>query len=420
MKYGLIGEKLGHSFSKVIHERLLTNYEYKLQELQKDEVDAFMKAKAFDAINVTIPYKQTVIPYLDELDAAAKQIGAVNTIVNRNGVLTGYNTDYLGFKYTLDKHQIHIKNKKVLILGNGGASKAIQAVIHNEQPRSVVLVDLVLGEGITTLDDVYQNHLDCEVIINTTPVGMYPHVDASPVDVSLFKSCFACVDAVYNPLRTNFVLQAQSLGMKGISGLEMLVAQAKYALEFFKDIVIDESEIDRIYKELLIESSNVVIIGMPSSGKTTIGKQLSEALHKTFIDIDEEIVKFIQMTIPAFFKLEGEAAFREIESKICKEVSLKNNCIISCGGGIVKNVENIKNLKHNGIILGIHRDIDKLISDDTRPLSSSKAAIQALYDEREHLYRSSRELYVENNGLLEDATARAVALYKENIGLLNQ
>lgn len=420
MQFGLIGEKLGHSFSKVIHEQLIDNYKYTLKEIKKEDLDAFMKAKDFQAINVTIPYKQDVLPYLDFIDDAAKQIGAVNTIVNRNGVLTGYNTDYLGFQYTLDKHEIDVENKKVLIMGNGGASKAIQAVIQNRLPREMLVVDIVKGDNILTLEEVYKNHIDCEVIINTTPVGMYPAVDASPLDLSKFEACTACVDAIYNPLRTNLVLQAQALHKKGISGLEMLVAQAKYALERFKDITIDESEIDRIYKQLLLESSNVVFIGMPSSGKSTIAKEVAQQLNKTLIDIDEEIVKEVQMDIPTYFKEYGETQFRKIESEICARVSVRNNCVISCGGGIIKKEENIINLKHNGIIMGIHRDLDKLISDDTRPLSSSKETIQALFEERESLYRSSRELYLENNTTLEDASKRAVSLYQENIGILNQ
>lgn len=420
MKYGLIGEKLGHSYSKIIHEQLIDNYEYELHPLEKNEVDTFMKEKTFSAINVTIPYKQTVIPYLDEMSDAAKQIGAVNTVVNKNGKLIGYNTDYLGFQYTLQKHDIQIKDKKVLIMGNGGASKAIQAVIHNQEPKEVVIVDIVKADGILSIEEVYAEHLDCEVIVNTTPIGMFPKTDGTSVDITRFKNCVACIDAVYNPLRTDFVLTAQALGIKGINGLEMLVAQAKYALEFFKDIKIDDSEIDRIYKEILLETSNVVLIGMPSCGKTTVGRRLAKKLDKEFIDIDTRIVDEIKMPISEFFEKNGEPAFREIESRICKEVSMKANCVISCGGGIVKNEMNVFYLKHNGLIVYLDRDIEKLISDDSRPLSSSKEAVATLWKERDPLYRSSRELVVDNNGSIESTVQNICKEYKEHITEINR
>ena len=420
MKYGLIGEKLGHSYSKIIHEQLIDNYKYELQPLDKNELASFMKEKNFSAINVTIPYKQTILPYLDEISDTAKQIGAVNTVVNKEGKLIGYNTDYLGFVYTLKKHNLQIKDKKVLIMGNGGASKAIQTAIYNEQPKEVVIVDLVKEAGILSIEEVYTNHLDCEVIINTTPIGMYPKIDGTSVDITKFKNCFACIDAVYNPLRTDFVLSAQALGIKGINGLEMLVAQAKYALELFKNITIEDSEINRIYKEILLETSNIVLIGMPSCGKSTIGRKLAKKLNKEFIDIDTKIVEEIQMPISEYFAKNGEPAFREIETRICKEVSIKTNCIISCGGGIVKNKKNIFHLKHNGLIVHLNRDIEKLISDDSRPLSSSKEAIAKLWKERDSLYRSSGELIIDNNGCMESTIQNICEEYKKHITDINQ
>ncbi|MDF9825273.1 shikimate dehydrogenase [Breznakia sp. PF5-3] len=419
MKYGLIGEHLGHSYSKLIHEQLVDNYEYELHPLAKEQLDAFMKAKAFAAINVTIPYKQDVIPYLDEIDDVAKKINAVNTIVNRGGKLVGYNTDYLGFLYTLKKHGISLQDKKVLVMGNGGASQAIQAVVDSEKAKTMIVVDIVPDDNVISLNEVYEKHLDCEVIINTTPIGMYPNINGVSVDITKFKNCTACIDAIYNPLRTEFVLIAQQLGIKGISGLEMLVAQAKYALELFKDITIDDAEIDRIYRELLLETSNLVLIGMPSCGKSTLGKELSEKLNKKFIDIDNEIVKRIDMSIADYFKAFGEEAFRKIESEVCKEIASENNAVISCGGGIVKNPENIFNLKHNGLIMYVHRDLENLISDHTRPLSSTKEDILKLFEERDCLYRSSRELYVENNKSIELAVKEASEIYKENITILN-
>lgn len=249
MDYGLIGEKLGHSFSKEIHEKL-ADYTYTLQPLAKDDFPLFMKVREFKAINVTIPYKQDVIPYLDELDENARSIGAVNTIVNKENKLIGHNTDFYGFLYTIEHNHINITHKKVIILGNGGASKAVIAVIKHLKAKEFIIVNRTIKDGVITYEDCYKNHLDGEIIINTTPVGMYPNVDSSPVDVSLFTKCDAVIDIIYNPLQTNLLLQAESLGMKAVNGLEMLIAQAKYAVEYFLDIKIDDKVIDKIYKEM--------------------------------------------------------------------------------------------------------------------------------------------------------------------------
>ena len=251
MEYGLIGEKLGHSYSKIIQEKLLEDYTYEIHPIEKEDLDAFMKAKAFKGINVTIPYKQSVIPYLDEMDEAAKKIGAVNTIVNKDGLLKGYNTDYYGFLYTLDKNNIEIKDKKVLVVGDGGASKAIQAAVLAKHPKQLIITNRTPHENTISMKEVYVNHTDCDVIINTTSVGMYPNIDNNPIDVSKFSELKAVIDIIYNPLCTKFLLQGKELGIPYVNGLEMLVAQAKYALEHFKDISIEDSEINRIYKELL-------------------------------------------------------------------------------------------------------------------------------------------------------------------------
>lgn len=322
MEYGLIGEKLGHSYSKLIQEKLIENYTFEIHPIAKENLDAFMKEKSFKGINVTIPYKQNVIPYLDTLDAASKKIGAVNTIVNKDGKLTGHNTDYYGFKYMLDHHNIDITNKKVLVMGNGGASKAIQAVLQDGNASQMLIVDLVLNEGVITLEEVYEKHLDVDVIVNTTPLGMYPKVEASCVDVSLFTKAFACVDVVYNPFHTSFTLQAKQLGLIAVSGLEMLVAQAKYALEYFKDIQIDDCEIDRIYKEILLETLNYVITSDTISQDTL--NEVSTLLQKEVIDI-------------------RNASMDEI-----KTACIKNNVILVCSKE-TNNNEVLYNLTRNGI-----------------------------------------------------------------------
>jgi shikimate dehydrogenase len=252
MEYGLIGEKLGHSYSKIIHEKL-ADYDYAITPLSKEEFEIFMKARAFKAINVTIPYKKEVIPYLDVLDDNARQIGAVNTIVKRDGVLFGHNTDFPGFLYMVQHNGVDIAGKKVVVLGNGGAAKAVLAVLEFLEAGEIIIVKLSGGDGVITYGECQKFHSDTQVIINTSPVGMYPKIDASPIDLSLYKECEAVLDIIYNPLKTKLLLQAEELGIKAVNGLEMLVAQAKYAVEYFLDKAIDDTVIDEVYHMILKE-----------------------------------------------------------------------------------------------------------------------------------------------------------------------
>lgn len=252
MEYGLIGEKLGHSFSKEIHEKL-ADYQYNITPLTREEFPEFMKARDFKAINVTIPYKCDVIPYLDEMDSNAKSIGAVNTIVNKEGKLIGHNTDFSGFLYMVEHHKVTIEGKKILVIGNGGASKAVIAVLNHLQVKEIIIIDIVSGPGVITKEEAVKNHTDVEVIINTSPVGMYPNVDQSPIDLTLFPHCKAVLDIIYNPLQTKFTKQASELGMQAVNGLEMLVGQAKYAVEFFLDKSIDDDVIDPIYHQIMTD-----------------------------------------------------------------------------------------------------------------------------------------------------------------------
>lgn len=285
MEYGLIGEHLGHSYSKLIQEKLLDNYTYEIQEVSKEDLDSFMKKREFKAINVTIPYKQAVIPYLEEMDQAARKIGAVNTIVNRNGKLYGYNTDYYGFRYMVETHGISLKGKKVLVLGNGGASQAIQAVVHDLGACEMIITDLLLKDNVISIEEAYKNHTDVNIIINTTPMGMYPKVHGIAVDLSKFKKCEAVFDCIYNPQDTEFTLQAKERGIKiAVTGLEMLVGQAKRALEFFKDIEIEDKQIDRIYREILFETSNVVLVDV----NMDTALQVARELKKECIVLDSE------------------------------------------------------------------------------------------------------------------------------------
>ncbi len=415
MKYGLIGEKLGHSFSKIIHEQL-ADYTYNLIPLTKDSFHKFMVQRDFAAINVTIPYKEMVIPYLDCIDPKAEAIGAVNTIVHRNNKLYGYNTDYDSFRYMLVKHRINPLGKKVLMLGKGGAAKACIAVVKDMGAKEVLTVYYKENPDTISYESCYEDHLDAEIIINTTPVGMYPNTDNSPIDLSQFRNLEAVVDVVYNPLRTKFVLDGTSKGVTAVGGLEMLIGQAKCAVEIFLGKKIDDTIIQKLYTSILEERSNLVLIGMSGCGKTTLGKKAAQQLSKTFIDIDEEIVKEIKMPISEYFIKMGEPAFREIEKTLVHKFAQQNGLVISTGGGVIKDTENIKTLKQNGRILWIKRDVSLLESGNGRPLVPDAEATFRLYQERLPLYLAAAEMISENNTTLEEGLESLLSKYIQIIG----
>lgn len=395
MEYALIGEKLGHSFSKIIHEKL-ADYTYELCPLAKDELDAFMKAKQFKAINVTIPYKQDVIPYCDVLDDSAKRIGVVNTIVNRDGKLFGYNTDFAGFLYNLNAHGITLKDKKVMICGSGGTCKTVTAVAEYMGANEILVVSRSKKENIVTYEECIR-HKDVDVIVNASPKGMYPNNGESPLDLSNFPNCKVVVDVIYNPLKTGLLQQAEQLGMKAVNGLEMLVAQAKFAVEHFLSTEIENDKIDQITLELLKQLTNIVLIGMPSSGKTLTGKALCKYIDKTFVDTDAVIVERSGMSIKEMFARHGEAYFRKWEHDVIEELSKQNGLIIATGGGAIKNEENIQNLKQNGVVMFIDRDLEHLLVTDDRPLSKDANSVAKLYEERYPLYTKYGDLRVPNN-----------------------
>lgn len=411
MRYGLIGEKLGHSFSKEIHERI-ADYTFDLIPLEKDEFHAFMEKKDFTALNVTIPYKKDVIPYLDELDEHARAIGAVNTIVNKNGKLIGYNTDFTGFHYMVKKHNVIMKDKKVLIIGNGGASAAIQAVVKHEEAKDMIIVDVVPGNGAISYDECFANHLDAEVIINTSPIGMYPRIGNAPIDITMFHKCEAVMDVIYNPILTRLCFEAQEEGIQRVNGLEMLIAQAKQSVEHFLDKHIDDAIIDEIYQDMLKERCNIVLIGMPSAGKTTIGKMLEQRMHKEFIDLDDVIIEKAGKSIPEIFEESGEAGFRAIETEVSIELAKTNNKIIATGGGTIKHKVNMDYLRLNGITIFIDRDVDKLISSDpNRPLSKSMEALQQMHKERLPLYQKYAAYIAMNNDDIEKTVDEIESAY---------
>ena len=393
MEYGCIGEKLGHSFSKIIHNEL-ANYNYELCEIAKEDLNDFMTKADFKAINVTIPYKESVLPYLYEIDEQAKIIGAVNTIVNVNGKLLGFNTDFFGMTALIKRAGITLENKKVLILGSGGTSKTAFAVARSMNASCVLRVSRKPSDEMVTYEEVYKNHCDAEIIINTTPCGRYPENDCVAINLNSFSNLCGVVDAVYNPLDSLLVTTAKKMGVKATGGLYMLVAQAAFAVEKFIDKKVTVSEIDRVFKKILFDKKNAVLIGMPGCGKTTIGKEVAESLSKEFIDTDDEIVKKIGISIPEFFEEYGEAAFRKIESEVIAEVSLKQNCVIATGGGAVLNRKNTDLLKGNGTIIFIDRPLDLLITSSDRPLSSNRDLLIKRYEERYDIYLSSNDLII--------------------------
>lgn len=413
MKYGLIGEKLGHSFSKEIHEKI-ADYTYELKEIKKEDLENFILSKEYNALNVTIPYKEMVIPYMDFIDEKALEIKAVNTVVNKCGKLYAYNTDYYGLKALILNNNIDCNNKTVLILGTGGTSKTASVVLKDLNAKKVLFVSRSSKDdnpNVITYNDALDIE-DVNIIINTTPNGMYPKDEEPIIDITKYKTLEAVVDVVYNPLKTRLIRNALELGIIAVGGLYMLVGQAVYAVERFLDKSFDDitKVIDRVYKDILSKKENIVLIGMPGCGKSTIGKMLSEKLNKELIDSDVEIEKVINSKIKDFLTESNEEEFRDIESNVINNISLLNNKIISTGGGAVKRSSNIKSLKGNGLIIFIDRSIDNIKTDDTRPLSSNVEKLNKLYKERYPLYKKACDYEVSNNGDIHDTVNKIIDL----------
>lgn len=396
MKYGLIGEHLTHSYSCEIHAQI-ADYEYELHELAPYELGGFLTKREFNAINVTIPYKQDVIPYLDGISDTAKRIGAVNTIVNRGGKLYGDNTDFAGM-LALAKHiGVDMKGKKVLILGTGGASKTGHALAEYMGAESVYYVSRSGKNGSITYEQAVSEHSDAQVIINATPVGMFPKQGGRPIDISAFPKLEGVLDAIYNPLRTNLILDAQERGIPAEGGLYMLSAQAVHAAAVFQDIPLDESLVDKAFKSVKNDKQNIVLIGMPSSGKTTVGRILAEKCGKELADTDEYIVKKIGMPIADFFAKHGEAEFRKIEKETVAGLASTGGKIIATGGGAVLDAENVRALKQNGVLVFLDRRPENLIATDDRPLASRRSALEKLYAERYDIYCAAAEVHIDAN-----------------------
>lgn len=402
MKYGCIGEKLGHSFSKEIHA-MLQDYQYELKEIAPEKLSSFMEEKNFSAINVTIPYKEKVIPYLDYISDTAEKIGAVNTIVCKDNKLYGYNTDFGGMRALIKREGIEIEGKKVLILGTGGTSKTASEVAKSLGASSVYKVSRSERPESVTYEAAYSLHSDADVIINTTPLGMFPNIEGCPVDLSKFSKLSGVVDAVYNPLKTKLVSSAQSLGIKATTGLFMLVMQAAIASGIFLGIKYEDEAVERIYNKILKSKQNIVLIGMPTSGKTTVGKILADNLHREFIDTDSEIEKKTGMSVAEIFEKKGEKEFRRIETEVIKEISKGQGMVIATGGGAVLADENVGSLKMNGIVYFLDRPIENLMVTNSRPLSGTPEALRKLYCERYGIYKRAADVIVLNDDTKENA-----------------
>lgn len=417
-KCGLLGRTLKHSYSPRIHERLNEfippelRYSYDLIELDPEEIGSFLKNSDFHALNVTIPYKQTVIPFCEELSVTAERIGSVNTITRRaDGKLAGDNTDYYGFEYMLSKAAIDVKNKKVLILGSGGSSLTANAVVSDRGAGEIIVIS---RSGVNNYGNI-SNHSDADVIVNTTPVGMYPAAGESPVNLDMFPNLSGVADIIYNPSKTRLLLDAERKNIPYVNGLSMLVSQAHAAAEKFMNIKIESLAIDEITRGLEFDMKNIILTGMPGSGKTSVGTVLAGLLNRDFIDTDEMIVKSAGKTIPEIFADDGEDIFRKYETEAIMEAGKLSSRVIATGGGIVTRSANIDLIRQNSVVFFLNRDVGSLATDG-RPLSRNIDALIKLYNERLPLYRALCDFEIDGNDSIDeviDRVRRGVQTYFE-------
>ncbi|MBQ3215470.1 MAG: shikimate kinase [Oscillospiraceae bacterium] len=406
MRCGLLGQRLGHSYSPQIHS-LLTDYAYDLFEIDPTQLEFFLKTEEFHGINVTIPYKKAVIPFLDELSPVAQKLGAVNTIVRRpDGSLMGHNTDYFGFQSMVQQSGLNPKGKKVLVLGSGGASNTAVAVMEALGAKPVV----ISRSGENHYGNL-QLHADAAIIVNTTPVGMYPDTGLSPIDLDLFPQLEGVLDVVYNPARTQLLLDAHNRGLITMNGLWMLVAQAKESAEWFTGKPISDENIGAIHHQLRLQMKNIILIGMPGCGKSTIGQILSQKTGRTCVDADTVIATKAGMSIPEIFEKSGEDAFRRLETQVLAELGKQSGLIIATGGGCVTRPENYPLLHQNGTIIWLKRDINQLPTAG-RPLSQG-TNLEEMFRIRRPLYTEFADFSVENDGVPEDITDRILNILEE-------
>lgn len=404
MKYCLIGEKLGHSYSVIIHEK--RGYDYILRPIERNALCDFCK-EDWDGFNITIPYKKDIMQWLDFVSDDAKEIGAVNTVKRENGKLFGYNTDLGGLKYTFDRIGVSLNNQNVLVLGSGGASKVAVALAKKEGARSV---NIVSRSGDINYQNVYEKVPFATVIINTTPVGMFPNADDSPISLDGFENLIAVVDAIYNPYQTKLLIQAQRKKLKFSNGLPMLVEQGLIAEDIWSNTTHTKGETEDIIDYLVQKTMNVVLFGMPSCGKTTLGRLVSQNLDREFIDTDELIKEKTGKSPATLIKESGEKVFRDIESDVIKSVAKLSGKVISLGGGGVLRSENVDALKQNGIMVYVDRALELLVDDD-RPITKQKG-VQKLFAERKDIYERAKDICVTNNGNVENAMKEIIEKYE--------
>lgn len=391
MQCGLLGRKLGHSYSPQIHN-LLGDYSYVLFEKEPEELENFLKNGDFSGLNVTIPYKKEVIPYLSELSPTAQKMGCVNTVLRRSdGTLYGHNTDYLGFTSLVRHAGLSVTGKKVLVLGSGGASNTAVAALKDLGANPVV----ISRSGENNYGNLHL-HRDAAAIVNATPVGMYPNTGVSPLDLELFPHLEGVLDVIYNPARTRLLLDAEKLGIPRENGLWMLVAQAKEAAEVFTGGKISDEVIEKIYRRLSHQMKNIILIGMPGCGKSTIGTLLAEKLGRTLADADEKIISLAGKTIPDIFAQDGEPTFRDWETKALTELGKQSGLVIATGGGCVTQKRNYPLLHQNGYLVWLERDC-RVLPTDGRPLSQAND-LGKMYAARKPLYEAFADIRVENTG----------------------
>jgi len=405
-RYALIGEKLGHSFSPRIHS-MLSDYEYSLKELAPDELEGFLKSTELDGMNVTIPYKKAVLPYCAHIADAVRRIGSANTLVKRADGWHAYNTDYFGFIYMLTSCGYSPEGKKAVVLGNGGASVAVVTALEDMGAAQIVVVS---RKGENNYDNLHL-HADADVVVNATPVGMYPHTGEAAVSLDAFPNCRAVFDLIYNPSRTKLILDAEKRGLICRSGLSMLVAQAHAAAELFTDTEIDKGRIEEILHTLERETGNIILIGMPGCGKSSVGKTLANLTGRSFVDADEELYRSYGISSGDMIKAQGEEAFRRNETKVLSELCKGSGRIIATGGGCVTREENYPLLHQNGFIFYLKRSIDKLPTAG-RPLSQQSSPA-ALFEKRKALYESFSDYVIDNDsGSIEDAARTILEIMK--------
>ena len=390
MQCGLLGRKLGHSYSPQIHN-MLADYDYQLFEVEPEVLQNFLHSGAFSGLNVTIPYKKAVIPLLNKLSDRAQKLGAVNTVVRRNGELIGHNTDYYGFASMVQRSGVPVSGKKALVLGSGGASATAVAVLE-EMGAAVTVISRSGADNYNNLE----RHADAAILVNATPVGMYPDTDQSPVDLAAFPNLECVLDLIYNPANTKLLQDAQARDIKHQNGLWMLVAQAKESAEWFTEATIPDHKIQEIYDKIRFQMENIILIGMPGCGKTTVGTHLAKLLDRAFVDADTAVIEASGMTIPEIFANEGEDGFRTRESQVLATLGKASGLVIATGGGCVMRPENYRLLHQNGTLVWLQRDIGDLPTEG-RPLSQSNRLTE-LYRIRRPMYEAFSDLTADNNG----------------------